>query len=174
MLCSIFANFVLGISLYRVSTYLCHSICKPTPRFKFKPLAKSINVIKDIGIYHNSYVMLEFFLTLRCYSFRAPIGISKTVQIWLKNSTWINMCSFFQNILKIWLGLLSGEFSVRQAQSKVVKIKNLDFSYWAWSKDFPVFRVVLVPSSGFRVEKVTYSILEARAEIQNNFVRFLV
>ena len=86
-----------------------------------------------IGIYHNSYVMLEFFLTLRCYSFRAPIGISKTVQIWLKNSTWINMCSFFQNILKIWLGLLSGEFSVRQAQSKVVKIKHLDFSCWTWS-----------------------------------------
>ena len=30
-------------------------------------------------------------------------------------------------------GVLSSEFWARQAQSKVVKIKNLDFSYWAWS-----------------------------------------
>ena len=28
---------------------------------------------------------------------------------------------------------LSGEFSARQAQTEVVKTKNLDFSYWAWS-----------------------------------------
>ena len=28
---------------------------------------------------------------------------------------------------------LSGEFSARQAQREVVKIKNLDFSYWVWS-----------------------------------------
>ena len=26
---------------------------------------------------------------------------------------------------------LSGDFSARQAQREVVKIKNLDFSYWA-------------------------------------------
>ena len=32
--------------------------------------------------------------------------------------------------------LLSGEFSVRQAQREVVKIKNLNFSYWAWSTPF--------------------------------------
>ena len=28
---------------------------------------------------------------------------------------------------------LSSEFWARQAQREVVKIKNLDFSYWAWS-----------------------------------------
>ena len=33
-------------------------------------------------------------------------------------------------ILKV---ILSSEFWARQAQRKVVKIKNLDFSYWAWS-----------------------------------------
>ena len=38
----------------------------------------------------------------------------------------------WHNPKKTWT--LSGEFSARQAQSKVVKIKkNLDFSYWAWS-----------------------------------------
>ena len=29
--------------------------------------------------------------------------------------------------------VLSSKFSARQAQREVVKIKNLDFSYWAWS-----------------------------------------
>ena len=29
--------------------------------------------------------------------------------------------------------LLSGHFSQKQAKTKVVKIKNPDFSYWAWS-----------------------------------------
>ena len=32
-----------------------------------------------------------------------------------------------------YFGLLSSEFWARHAQREVVKIKNLDFSYWTWS-----------------------------------------
>ena len=48
-----------------------------------------------------------------------------------------NICSVSQCLYQLFLvrGVrsLSGEFSATQAQSKVLKIKNLDFSYWAWS-----------------------------------------
>ena len=44
---------------------------------------------------------------------------------------------YFKNAIKFLKRLtilfLSSEFWARQAQREVVKIKNLDFSYWAWS-----------------------------------------
>ena len=39
----------------------------------------------------------------------------------------------FLQFLLAFLFCLSSEFWARQAQREVVKIKNLDFSYWAWS-----------------------------------------
>ena len=43
-------------------------------------------------------VMLEFFLALRCYSFRAPNGISKTVKIWL-NQYVLLFSKYSQNLI---------------------------------------------------------------------------
>ena len=55
---------------------------------------------------------------------------SKYWSFWLQNKTLVLSDGSVQNWSKM---SLSGEFLATQAQTKVVKIKNLDFSYWAWS-----------------------------------------